>query len=104
MSPADTDVLQIVSKSVTHKDEKYEISIPRKKGKQLDSKHCVALNRLANTEKWLLKDIELGKNYNEIVIQYLENRYIKRGDREGTKMVGIYHIFQCYNLINQQLE
>ena len=67
LSPFDTDALWIASKSLTYKDEKHEIRIPRKKEKQLGSKYSVALNRLANTEKRLLKDRELGKKYNEII-------------------------------------
>lgn len=35
LSPADTDVLQIVSKSVTHKDEKYEIVFQGRKENNL---------------------------------------------------------------------
>ena len=51
LSPADTEALQIVNKSLTHKDGKYEIRIPWKKDEQLDNNYSMALNSLVNTEK-----------------------------------------------------
>ena len=85
LSPADTEALQILRKSLTHKDGKYEIRIPWKKDEQLDNNYSMALNRLANTEKRLLKNTELGKKYNEVIAQYLEKGYLKRVDKEGYK-------------------
>ena len=51
LTPADTEALQTVNKSLTHKDGKYEIRIPWKKDEQLDNNYSMALNRLVNTEK-----------------------------------------------------
>ena len=85
LRPADTEALQIVNKSLTHKDGKYEIRILWKKDEQFDNNYSMALNRLANTEKRLLKNAELGKKYNEIIAQYLEKQYLERADKEDTK-------------------
>ena len=84
LSPGDTEASQILRKSLTHKDGKYEIRIPWKKDEQLDNNYSMALNRLANTEKRLLKNTELGKKY-EVIAQYLEKGYLKRVDKEGYK-------------------
>ena len=85
LSPADTEALQIVNKSLTNKDGKYELRIPWKKDEQLDNNYSMALNRLANTEKRSLKNTDFGKKYNEIVAQYLEKGYLERVDKEDTK-------------------
>ena len=62
LSPPDTEALKIVNKSLTHKEGKYKIRIPRKKDKQLDNNYSMALNHLANTEKRLLKTQSLERN------------------------------------------
>ena len=85
LSPADTEALQILRKSLTHKDGKYEIRIPWKKSEQLDNNYSMALNCLANTEKQLLKNTELGRKYNEVIAQYLEKGYLEKVDKEGYK-------------------
>ena len=61
LSLADTEALQIVNKSLAHKNGKYDVRIPWKKDEQLSNNHSMAMNCLANTEKRLLKDTELGK-------------------------------------------
>ena len=45
----------------------------------------MALNRLANTEKRLLKNTEFQQKYNEVIAQYLEKGYLERVDKEDTK-------------------
>ena len=85
LSSADTEALQIVRKSLTYKDGKCEIRIPWKKDEQVDNNYSMALNRLANTEKRLLKNIEFRKKYNEVIAQYLEKGYLERADKEDTK-------------------
>lgn len=53
----------------------------------------MALSRLANTEKRLLKGIELGKRYNEIIAQYFEKGFLETVDKKDKKMVAFYNIF-----------
>lgn len=53
----------------------------------------MALSRLANTEKRLLKGIELVKRYNEIIAQYFQKGFLEPVDKKEKKMVGFYNIF-----------
>lgn len=45
----------------------------------------MAFSRLANTEKRLLKGIELGKRYNEIIAQYFEKGFLETVDKKDKK-------------------
>ena len=45
----------------------------------------MALSRLANTEKRLLKGIELGKRYNEIIAQSFEKGFLETVDKKDKK-------------------
>lgn len=45
----------------------------------------MALSRLANTEKRLLKGIELVKRYNEIIAQYFEKGFLEPVDKKEKK-------------------
>ena len=65
MSPEDTEALKISTSSLVKKDGRYEIKIPWKQDRELDNNYAMALNRLTNTEKRLLKDKELGNKYSE---------------------------------------
>ena len=59
--------------------------IPQEKDKQLDNNYSMALSRLANTEKRLLKGIELGKRYNEIIARYFEKGFLETVDKKDKK-------------------
>lgn len=61
--------------------------IPQEKDKQLDNNYLMALSRLANTEKRLLKGIELGKRYNEIIAQYFEKGFLETVDKKDKKQL-----------------
>ena len=85
MNPPDTEALQIVSKSLTHKDGKDEIRVPWKKDERLDNNYSMALNCIANTEKQLLKNTELGKKYNKVIAWYLVKGCLERVDKKDKK-------------------
>ena len=61
--------------------------IPQEKDKQLDNNYSMALSRLANTENRLLKGIELGKRYNEIIAQYFEKGFLETVDKKDKKQL-----------------
>ena len=61
--------------------------IPQEKDKQLDNNYSMALSRLANTEKRLLKGIELGKRHNEIIAQYFEKGFLETVDKKDKKQL-----------------
>ena len=68
LSPADTEALWIENKPLVHEDARYEIKISWKKEIQLGNNYLMAFDRTTNTEKkQLLKDIELGKKYSQII-------------------------------------
>ena len=55
----------------------------------------MALNRLDNTERRLIKQPELGEKYCEIIEQYIKKRYLEYVDLKMTvTIVGTYPIFQ----------
>eukprot|EP00795_Rhopilema_esculentum_P012680 gene12680-3393_t len=85
MCPEDIEALEMVKNSLEYHDGRYEIRIPWKKERKLDDNYEMALNRLANTEKRLLRDIQLGNSYNEIIQQYLRKGYLEKVDKESGK-------------------
>eukprot|EP00795_Rhopilema_esculentum_P006549 gene6549-12041_t len=85
MCPEDIEALEMVKNSLEYHDGRYEIRIPWKKERKLDDNYEMALNRLANTEKRLLKDKQLGNSYNEIIQQYLRKGYLEKVDKEPGK-------------------
>eukprot|EP00795_Rhopilema_esculentum_P017422 gene17422-9025_t len=82
MCPEDIEALEMVKNSLEYHDGRYEIRIPWKKERKLDDNYEMALNRLANTEKRLLRDKQLGNSYNEIIQQYLRKGYLEKVDTE----------------------
>ena len=82
MSPEDTEALKISTSSLVKKDGRYEIKIPWKQDRELDNNYEMALNRLTNTEKRLLKGKELGNKYSEIIKQYQEKGYLEKVNRK----------------------
>ena len=59
-------------------DGQYRVSIPWKGDKMvLPNNYSMALRRLQNLEKTLLRDPEIAKSYQEIICRYLEKGYIR---------------------------
>jgi len=59
-------------------DGRYRVSIPWKGDKMvLPNNYSMALRRLQNLEKTLLRDPEIAKSYQEIICRYLEKGYIR---------------------------
>ena len=67
MNEDDKDTLDLVSKSLRYENGKYQVQIPWKKERHLTNNYQMALNRLDNTERRLIKQPELGDKYCEII-------------------------------------
>ena len=80
MNEDDKDTLDLVSKSLRNENEKYQVQIPWKKERHLTNNYQMALNRLDNTERRLIKQPELSEKYCEIIEQYIKKRYLEYVD------------------------
>ena len=64
IKPNEKQAWEIAEKSLQFKDGNYQVAIPWKsETKQLPDNYRMAVNRLENTEKKLLKNPELGQAY-----------------------------------------
>ena len=73
--------LEKLKESITHVDCRYQVAIPWKDDEPaLPNNYEMALCRLLNTEKRLLKNPEIGDAYTNNINQYLEKGYIRRVD------------------------
>ena len=73
--------LEKLKESITHVDGRYQVAIPWKDDEPaLPNNYEMALRRLLNTEKRLLKNPEIGDAYTNNINQYLEKGYIRRVD------------------------
>ena len=86
MSPDDKNALQIVTDSLKYEDGRYEVKIPWKVNKEtLENNYSMAINRLNNTEKRLMKDKELGEVYSKTIDDYLKKGYIEEVEDNNKK-------------------
>lgn len=61
------------------KNQQYEVAIPWKDNlDEIPDNYKMAVQRLENTEKRLLKNPQLAKSYSDIIDQYLQKGYIKK--------------------------
>ena len=73
--------LEILEESIRYVDSRYQVAIPwRDDEPALPNNYEMALCRLLNTEKRLLKNPEIGKAYTNNINQYLEKGYNHRLD------------------------
>ncbi|XP_065677463.1 uncharacterized protein LOC124808610 [Hydra vulgaris] len=77
-SPEDSTALNIVTNSLKTENGRYELKLPWKGNRHLDNNYTMALNRLQNTEKRLMKNKSLGEEYNNIIRQYQEKGYLDK--------------------------
>ena len=73
--------LEKLEESIKYVDGRYQVAIPWKDDEPaLPNNYEMALRRLLNTEKRLLKNPEIGEAYTNNINQYLEKGYIRRLD------------------------
>ena len=80
MNEDDKDTLDLVSKSLRYEIGKYQVQILWNKERHLTNNYQMALNRLDNTERRLIKQPELGEKYCEIIEQYIKKGYLEYVD------------------------
>ena len=81
LNPDEQCVLEQVQKSLKYLDGRYQVALPWKKNvPDLPDNYDMALRRLYNTEKRLLKNPEIAGAYSENITQYLEKGYIRKID------------------------
>lgn len=67
-------------------DDHYEVAIPWKEEKpDLPCNYDMALQRLENTEKRLMKNPEVRDSYSKTIEQYLEKGYIRKINQDEEK-------------------
>ena len=77
--PQESLILEKAEKSITFSEGQYQIAIPWKEDKsQLLDNYKMALNRLQNLERHLLKSPEMTVAYSEVITKYLEKGYIRK--------------------------
>ena len=100
-------ILEKAEKSITFSEGQYQIAILWKEDKlRLPDNYKMALNRLQNLERCLLKSLEMTIAYSEVITKYLKKGYIRKvkpSEKEPMKN-GIYHILPYSNLIEQLLK
>ena len=73
--------LEQVEKSLKYMDGRYQVALPWKENvPDLPDNYDMALRRLCNTERRLLKNPEIAAAYSENITQYLEKGYIRKID------------------------
>lgn len=80
-TPEENKILEQLENSVSYDGESYTVPIPWKNEcPKMPDNSEMALKRLENTEKRLLKDPVVGKAYCDVIDQYLEKGYISKID------------------------
>ena len=80
LTPEEQKALNIATNSLMYEDGRYQLKLPWKDNVQLDNNYELALNRLEHTEKRLLKNNDLGKQYASIIEEYARKGYIEKVD------------------------
>ena len=79
MTKQESYILKKAEESIMFSDGQYQIAIPWKEDKlQLPDNYKVALDRLQNLERRLLKRPQMAVAYNEVITKYLEKEYIRK--------------------------
>ena len=81
LNPDEQCALEQVEKSLKYVDGRYQVALPWKENvPDLPDNYDMALRRLCNTEKRLLKNPEIAAAYSKNITQYLEKSYIRKID------------------------
>ena len=79
MTKQESFILKKTEESIIFSEGQYQIAIPWKEDKlQLPDNYKVALNRLQNLERRLLKNPQMAVAYSEVITKYLEKEYIRK--------------------------
>ena len=79
LNPDEQRALEQVKKFLKYVDGRYQMALPWKESvPDLPDNYDMALRRLCNTEKHLLKNPEIAAAYSENITQYLEKGYIRK--------------------------
>ena len=88
VKPEEKIALAIVSDSLAYNDGHYSVSVPWKSAQpELPNNYKMAVNRLENTEKRLLRAPEIASAYQDVLNRYKEKAYIRQVPQHevGTK-------------------
>ena len=79
LTPAEQSAVDIAKQSLRQCDGRYEVAIPWKEGKPcLPDSRAMAMKRLMNTEKKLMKDKEISDAYTGTIASYVEKGYVTK--------------------------
>ena len=78
MTADEKKAVKLVQDSFKYKDGRYEVGIPWKRDpKFLPDNHDMAVKRMMNTERKLLRDVKTANEYNQIIEGYINKGYVK---------------------------
>ena len=78
MTADEKKAVKLVQDSFKYKDGRYEVGIPWKRDpKFLPDNHDMAVKRMMNTERKLLRDVKTANEYNLIIEGYINKGYVK---------------------------
>jgi len=84
----ETNATKQVKESLSFKGGRYEVSMPWKADRQdMPDNYNMAVKRLENTEKRLLKNKEVGEAYSNTIKDYIEKGYVSEVDFNTAKEV-----------------
>jgi hypothetical protein len=96
VKPEEKRAIQIASESIVYQSGHYSIGIPWKADidrTALPDSYKTAMSRLQNTEKRLLRDPEIAKNYQDIFDKYSAKGYIRKVPaEEKDPPQGVYYL------------
>ena len=91
MSMEEKTAMKLLEESLVYKEGRYKVCLPWKDTPtKLPSNHQMALNRLKNTEKRLMKDPAIASSYSEVIHQYKEKGYIRKIGDANEQETGWY--------------
>ena len=78
MTADEKKAVKLVQDSFKYKDGRYEVGIPWKRDpKFLPDNHDMAVKRMMNTERKLLRDVKTANEYDQIIEGYINKGYVK---------------------------
>ena len=83
MTADEKKAVKLVQDSFKYKDGRYEVGIPWKRDpKFLPDNHDMAVKRMMNTERKLLRDVKTANEYNQIIEGYINKGYVKISEKD----------------------
>ena len=98
MTADEKKAVKLVQDSFKYKDGRYEVGIPWKRDpKFLPDNHDMAVKRMMNTERKLLRDVKTANEYNQIIEGYINKGYVKILEKDSESESPLKYPLQSSN-------